>query len=98
MYSYKKIDLMEVLNFYNGGLAEIDSYVIQVLREVQEVQEQLYQITGTWEDCSTLCRAAKRLGITRQKKRKVAIHSGVGRCFMKWVLLRCTSSCKYMQH
>lgn len=40
---------------------------------LREVQEQLCQITGTWVDCSTLCRTAKRLGLTRQKMRKVAI-------------------------
>ena len=40
---------------------------------LREVQHELYDATGTWVDCSTLCRTAQRLGLTRQKMRKVAI-------------------------
>ena len=39
------------------------------LREVQE----LIRLTGTTVDCSTICRTAKRLGLTRQKMRKIAV-------------------------
>ena len=32
---------------------------------LREVQQELYDATGTWVDCSTLCRTAKRLGLTK---------------------------------
>ena len=38
-----------------------------------EVQEDLFDITGTWVDIATICRTAKRLGLTRQKMKKVAV-------------------------
>ena len=40
---------------------------------LREVQQELCDATGTWVDCSTLCRTAKRLGLTRQKMKQVAI-------------------------
>ena len=35
---------------------------------LREVQQELYDAAGTWVDCSTLCRTAKQLGLTQQKK------------------------------
>ena len=32
---------------------------------LREVQQEFYEATGTWVDCSTLCRTAKRLGLTK---------------------------------
>ena len=40
---------------------------------LKELQKELHDATGTWTDCSTLCRTAKRLGLTRQKMKRVAI-------------------------
>ena len=40
---------------------------------LREVQQELQDRTGTWVDCSTICRTAQRLGLTRQKMKKVAI-------------------------
>lgn len=40
---------------------------------LREVQEQLCSVTGKWVNCSTVCRTAKRLGLTRQKIKKVAM-------------------------
>ena len=40
---------------------------------LREVQTELYDITGSWVDCATLCRTAERLGLTRQKMKRVAI-------------------------
>ena len=40
---------------------------------LREVQQELFDITGTWISCATICRTTKRLGLTRQKMRNVAI-------------------------
>lgn len=40
---------------------------------LREVQEELTRLTGARVDCSTICRTAKRLGLSRQKMRKVAV-------------------------
>lgn len=40
---------------------------------LREVQQELQDRTGNWVDCSTICRTAQRLGLTRQKMKKVAI-------------------------
>ena len=40
---------------------------------LREVQQELYDVTSSWYDCSTLCRTAKRLGLSRQKMKLVAI-------------------------
>ena len=38
-----------------------------------EVQNELFSLTGTHVDCSTICRTAKRMGLTRQKLKKISI-------------------------
>ena len=40
---------------------------------LREVQEELNDITGTWISCSTICRTAKKLGLSRQALRRIAI-------------------------
>ncbi len=40
---------------------------------LKEVQEELFNVCGKWVECSTICRTAKRLGLTRQKMKRVAI-------------------------
>ena len=40
---------------------------------LSEVQADLFDITGTWVDISTICRTATRLGLTHQKMKKVAV-------------------------
>ena len=40
---------------------------------LREVQEELAHASGKWADYSTICRSAKRLGLTRQKMKKIAI-------------------------
>ena len=40
---------------------------------LREVQRELFDITSTWISCATLCRAAKRFGLSRQKMRNIAI-------------------------
>ena len=40
---------------------------------LREVQEELYDATGKWASCATICRTAKRIGLTRQKMKRVAI-------------------------
>ena len=40
---------------------------------LREVQEELNDVTGTWISCSTICRTAKKLGLSRQKMRCIAI-------------------------
>ena len=40
---------------------------------LREVQEELYEATGKWASCATVCRTEKRLGLTRQKMKRVAI-------------------------
>lgn len=34
---------------------------------LREVQQELFDVTGSWYDCSNICRTAKRLGLPRQK-------------------------------
>ena len=34
---------------------------------LREVQEKLYEVTGKWASCATVCRTVKHLGLTRQK-------------------------------
>ena len=40
---------------------------------LKEVQEELFTATGKTVCCSTLCRTAKRLGLSRQKMKRVAV-------------------------
>ena len=40
---------------------------------LREVQEELFDITGTWVSCATICRRTKCLGLSRQKMRNVAL-------------------------
>lgn len=40
---------------------------------LQEVQEELLRVTGSMYDCATICRAIKRLGMTRKKLGFVAM-------------------------
>ena len=40
---------------------------------LDEVQQHLFEKCGKWVSTSTLCREAKRMGLTRQKMRKIAI-------------------------
>ena len=40
---------------------------------LREVQQELFDATRTGVHCSTLCRTAKRLGLTKQKMKRVAI-------------------------
>ena len=40
---------------------------------LNEVQEELLDVTGKWVSCATVCRTAQRLGLTRQKMKKIAI-------------------------
>ena len=40
---------------------------------LREVQKELLDIIGTWISCATLCRAAQRFGLSRQKMRNIAI-------------------------
>ena len=37
------------------------------------VQEDLFDIISTWVDIATICRTAKKLGLTRQKMKKIAV-------------------------
>ena len=39
----------------------------------REVQEEMYDVLGTWVHCSTICRTAKALGLTQQKMKQVAL-------------------------
>ena len=40
---------------------------------LKAVQEELFSVSGKWVNCSTICRTAQRLGLTRQKMKKLAI-------------------------
>ena len=60
MNEFEDVTLLEML------LSEPSMYL-------REVQHKLEYITGAYYDCSTICRAIKRLGMTRQKMRHVAI-------------------------
>ena len=40
---------------------------------LKEVQEELYDATGKWASCATICRTVQRIGLTRQKMKRVAI-------------------------
>ena len=40
---------------------------------LREVQEEVYDATGKWVSCATMCRTVKRIGLTRQKMKRVAI-------------------------
>lgn len=40
---------------------------------LNEVQQELLDITGTWISLATICKTAHRLGLTRQKMKKIAI-------------------------
>ena len=39
---------------------------------LRDLQQELLCITRSWYDCATICRAVKRLGMTRQKLHLVA--------------------------
>ena len=40
---------------------------------MREVQEELIRLTGTSVDCSTICRTAQRLGLTRQIMKQIVV-------------------------
>ena len=40
---------------------------------LREIQQELYDVTGSWYSCATICRTAKRLGLSRQKMKRVAV-------------------------
>ena len=40
---------------------------------LREVREELFRLTGTKVDSSTICRTAQRLSLTRQKMKKIAV-------------------------
>ena len=40
---------------------------------LREMQQKVYATTGIWVSCATLCRTAKRLGLTRQKMRNISL-------------------------
>ena len=40
---------------------------------MREMQQKVFAITGIWASCATLCRTAKRLGLTRQKMRNISL-------------------------
>ena len=40
---------------------------------LHEVQSELFETTRTWIDCSTICRYARRWGMSRQKMTNVAL-------------------------
>ena len=60
MSEFEEITILEML------LSKPNMYL-------REVQDELAQITGSWYDCATICRTVKRLGMTRQKMRLVAV-------------------------
>ena len=60
MSEFEQVTLLEML------LSDPSLYL-------REVQQKLETITGAYYDSSTICRAIKRLGMTRQKMRHVAI-------------------------
>ena len=37
------------------------------------MQEELYDATGKWMSCATICRTVKHIGLTWQKMKRVAI-------------------------
>lgn len=41
---------------------------------LREVQQQLFNSTGSWVHVSTICRTLRRYGLTRQKIQQIAIH------------------------
>ncbi len=47
---------------------------------LHEVQSELLDITGTWIDCSTICRYARRWGMSRQKMTRVALQRSDAKC------------------
>ena len=60
MSEFEEVTLLEML------LSDPSLYL-------RKVQQKLETITGAYYDSSTICRAIKRLGMTRQKMRHVAI-------------------------
>ena len=40
---------------------------------LREDQDELFTLTGTLVDCSTICRKAKRMGLTRQNLKKNSV-------------------------
>lgn len=59
-------------------LSDQEELVLQLFLDkpgiyLREVQQELLDITGTWISCATLCRAAQRFGLSRQKMRNIAM-------------------------
>ena len=49
---------------------------------LDEIQRELYDVTGTVVHVSTICRTVHRLGMTRQKLRYVALQQSMDQCIM----------------
>ena len=40
---------------------------------LEELQSELYELTGTWVHVSTICRTVQHLGLTRKKVQRIAL-------------------------
>ena len=51
----------------------LQSLVNRPTMYLEELQSELYDLTGTWVHVSTICRTVQRLGLTRKKVQLVAL-------------------------
>ena len=54
-------------------VALLQSLMIKPTMYLEELQTELYDLTGTWVHVSTICRTVQRLGLTRKKVQLVAL-------------------------
>ena len=54
-------------------VAVLQSLMIKPTMYLEELQSELYDLTGTWVHVSTICRTVLRLGLTRKKVQLVAL-------------------------
>ena len=43
---------------------------------LEELQSELYELTGTWVHVCTICHTVQHLGLTRKKVQRVALQCG----------------------
>ena len=54
-------------------ISVIQSLVNKPTMYLEELQSELYELTGTWVHVSTICRTVQHLGLTRKKVQRIAL-------------------------
>ena len=87
MHATGSVEPMDASGDTNKGLTEFESFTVlqSILHNptayLEEVQQDLFDTTGTWVHVSTICRTIKQRGFTRKKVQSIALQQSE----TKWI-------------